>query len=472
MDDISIIIAIIVVICWGGIPFLIWLYAIYEKRNEDFWRVKEALAQGKNVFITGGAGTGKSFMIKRLLKHYKGLNGCVTSTTGISALNIDGVTIHSWCDIATGNEKANYYVEKIKDKKNKTVYRKIKFSKMLAIDEISMLCSRHFELINSVIQAIRGNNKPFGGIQLIVIGDFCQLPAVKSMPKYCFKTQLWNDCKFEKIILTKVWRQKDKDFIDILNKLRFVNTEEEKNEIKEYFKDNIIFYKNRTPQQKQLMHIFGYKYKVSNHNKKRLKELDGEQKIFTAEDYVANIEYNGNERKLTKSINASINDIEKLNDKLRAPENLEIKKFCRVMLIYNIDVESGLANGSMGTVVDFDNDTITVDFDNKKTGVRTISKIEFELPYDVSQSLVRKQYPIMLAYAINVHKAQGLTLDSAVVDINSCWDEAGMVYTALSRVKTKENLYILNSIDTSIFVSDKDAVKISQNLPEFANERK
>ena len=463
MDDVGIIIAIIAVICWCGIPFLICLYAIYKKRNEDFLRVKEALAQGKNVFITGGAGTGKSFMIKRLLKHYKELNGCVTSTTGISALNIDGVTIHSWSGIGKGDNKANYYVEKIKDKKNKTIYRKIKFCKMFVIDEISMLRSKDFELINSVIQAIRGNNKPFGGIQLIVTGDFCQLPAVRSMPKYCFKTQLWNDCQFEKIILTKVWRQKDKAFIDILNKLRFVNGKKETNEIATYFKDNIIFAKNRTPQQKQLMHIYGHKDMVSNHNQEILQELDGDEKIFTSEDYIADVEYDNDIRILKRTEQAlESKDVNQLHTTLRAPKELVIKKNCRVMLIYNVDVKNGLANGSMGTVVDFDNDTITVDFDNKKAGVRTISKIEFEMPYDVSQSIVRKQYPIMLAYAINVHKAQGLTLDSAVVDIADCWDTAGMVYTALSRVKTKENLYILNSIDTSIFVSDKDAVEISK----------
>ena len=465
MDDATVIVAPITFICWGGIPFLIWLYAIYKKCNEDFWRVKNALNKGKNVFITGGAGTGKSFMIKKLLKHYKYLDGCVTSTTGISAINIDGVTIHSWCGVGCGNKDASYYANKIRE--NKPIYEKIKRAKMLIIDEISMLKDDVFKLIDEVLKEIKNSDLPFGGIQLTVIGDFCQLPPVVTdkadkSKHFCFQTELWDDCKFEKIILTKVWRQKDKDFIDILNKLRFVDTEEEKKEIENYLKNNIIFTKNRTPQQKQLIHIFANNTRVSNHNNSRLRELDGSIQIFNAEDYIANIEYDNNEWKLTKCAITSKSDIDKLDSNLRAVKQLTIKKKCRVMLIYNVDVKNGLANGAMGTVIDYNNDTITVNFDNRKAGIRIIKKIKFELPYDVSQSLVREQFPIILAYAITVHKSQGLTLDSAIVDVNSCWDEVGMAYTALSRVKTKENLFILNSIDTSKFVSYKDAVEISK----------
>ncbi len=343
---------------------------------------------------------------------------------------------------------------------------------MLVIDEISMLRDDIFVLISDVLKLVRKNDLPFGGIQLIVIGDFCQLPPVSTdnQKHFCFLTELWNECNFEKIVLNKVYRQKDKEFIEILNKLRFANNQQETINIASFLKGNIIMSANRTSEEKQTLHIFAHNKRVTLHNKKRLNDLSTQTFNFKSDDYIANIEYVDNKKTLVRTdIKISKNDKNHLDTEMRAEELLTLKVGCRVMLIYNLDVSNGLVNGALGTVLGFQEqehenikiEYIQVKFDNKKAGIRLIPRFEFETQYDTAQSLIRKQFPLVLAYAITIHKVQGLTLSQAIVDISGCW-ETGQAYVALSRVQTKENLKILNSINPNKFFADINAIEISK----------
>ena len=173
----------------------------------------------RNIFITGGAGTGKSYLLQQIKKQYPSL--ILTSTTGVSAININGQTIHSWSGIGIANQTINTTVNKIKN--NKVTYKQIVMCEMLAIDEISMLDSETMKYIDTVLRKVREKNLPFGGIQTILIGDFFQLPPVKKNLKdsdFCFNSQTWKELNLAPVVLKEVKRQTDKEFINMLNNLR------------------------------------------------------------------------------------------------------------------------------------------------------------------------------------------------------------------------------------------------------------
>lgn len=463
-------VVIVCILCFWGFDVLL---CIVEKiRNKDLYKVVKLLKQGRNVFITGGAGTGKSYMLKKLGGFFPELKSSRTATTGVAALNIDGVTIHSWTGIGIGKTLPESIVKRINSRE--VLKKRIQNAKMLIIDEISMLQDETFILIDEVMKKVRDNSLPFGGIQLIVVGDFCQLPPVTTDKDthFCFCTDLWKECNFEKVVLTKIYRQEDKKFAEMLNKLRFALGKEESVQIAEYFRNNVIKHSDRTTKQKQWLHIYPYNKAVFNHNQKRLKELEGKEKVFKSDDFIADVVYKDNDEKELVKTDKKIpkEDKEKFDNELKAEENLVLKRNCRVMLIYNLQVDAGLVNGALGTVVDFIKkrdvdgefyEYIKVRFDNKKAGEQLISKFLFEVPYNSDQSLVRKQFPLILAYSMTIHKVQGLTLSEAVVSLSGCW-ENGQAYVALSRVRTSQKLKILNSIKPEYLLANPDAVRFSK----------
>lgn len=423
---------------------------------------------------------GKSYLLNQLKKHY-GDDLKITSTTGVSAYNIDGQTIHSFAGIYKNKIYLSFPDTKRKLTKN------LKDCRILAIDEISMLHKETLDSLNNAFKEITGNrNKPFGGIQMIFIGDFFQLPPVPQKTnrysksknaEYCFKSYAWDAGNFITLDLQEVKRQSDKKFISALNKVRTGNiTQDVKDLFEEREKKFDIKADSKT------LCIFSKKEKMNKHNDNMLKEDDncsGAKSTYTATDYYCETIDKEKQEFIIPVVKKD--DIENkeyiiakaiLERECRYPKEINIRNGCRVMLLKNIDQAKGLVNGSCGVVKSHSDDEVVIKFDKVKEE-QVIKKDSFYFQYRyiedektgqvIKNGVKRVQFPLQLAYAITIHKSQGMTFDELVVDLENVFDK-GMSYVALSRNRTLENLYIRH------FKSEE--IKTSQEVIDFYNNLK
>jgi ATP-dependent DNA helicase PIF1 len=400
-------------------------------------QIFESYLNEENVFITGPGGTGKTYAIKQIYEHAISNNRqiCVTALTGVASVLLDcnATTIHSWSGIGISNKPETQIINKI----NKSKFYKHNWENtdILIIDEISMMSCKLFELLNKIGQVIRSNKKPFGGIQIIFSGDFFQLPPVKETI-FCFESELFNNT-FDKIInLTKVFRQNDNTYkklllnmrkgliskksIELLNSkmidenfdknttniTRLVPTKNKALEINSYFINNI----------KDKKYIYKRTYKENSENLSKIEKI----KLGLMSEIEKESEYNY------------------IKESTLTEENLVLKKCAYVMCIANLDLGLGIANGTTGIVVDFTPEKLPiVQFDKHKI---VIGKKEWKSENVPGISVF--QIPLILAWGITIHKAQGLTLDKAIVDIGKDLFEAGQMYVALSRIKSLDGVYL------------------------------
>ncbi len=441
-------------------------------------KINDFLRNGDNVFVTGHAGTGKSYILRKLKEKYK-KNLTITSTTGIAAVNVKGQTLHSWAGVGLCRNTIAATVEKIKTRS--TQCRQIKNCKMLAIDEISMLNVETFEYVNEVLKQIRENDAPFGGIQVIFIGDFFQLPPVEKgdvgadgqkgsaatgrngqrltnidadsiKRKYCFETGLWQDLNLKNVVLKKNYRQNEEKFINALSNMRINRLNDE--DIELFSTRSVTSDTSGT----NILHIFSTNEEANNYNSVKFNALERKVTVFNSKDGV----YRGKELVFEDFNQREEMILEIFNKSCRADKEIALKIGCKVMLLVNMDFDKGLINGACGTVQKFNNDTINITFDN---GVNAnIPLHEFEYYYNDAVVAVRRQYPLKLAYGITIHKSQGMTLNKLVVDCKRIF-ERGQVYVAMSRVKSLDGLY-LKSFDPEKVLCDEKVAEFYEQLEE------
>jgi len=384
--------------------------------NKDQQDACLKILDGKNVLLTGYAGTGKSFILKKIVDYFKERKTVIgiTATTGISAIGINGRTIHSLLGLGLGTKTANELFI-YNRKRNPKLIKYIKNLRVLIIDEISMLDDRLFEKISEYLCLIRNSfsGEVFGGIQLILCGDFCQLPPVSG--DYCFKSTIWSISNIEIVQLTIPMRQsEDAEFFEILNAVRWGNCSPEILMRLKALKDT-EYLDGIEP---TVLHSKNIDVDFINVNK--LEELvDGGAEIVKYE------------------LKTSRNTLAKTwAESLKIPEVLDLCIGVQVMLSVNLSIERGLVNGSRGVVVKLDKTIVEVKFQNGLTEPITYFQKEDEDIKDLWISYI----PLKLAYAISIHKSQSMTLDAVEMDLGLSIFSEGQAYTALSRARNLKSI--------------------------------
>ena len=413
--------------------------------NEEYQKVLTLLLNGENVFLTGYAGTGKSYILNKLKEKFK-KKLTITSTTGIAAVNVKGQTIHSWAGVGLCKNPVNKTIDKIKTRPS--VLKQILNCKILAVDEISMLNTETFEYIDQVLKTIRDSFKPFGGIQVIFIGDFYQLPPVETENaierSFCFESPLWKDFNLKNVVLKRNYRQSEEKFIKALNDMRINSLNNGDIELLKSRETNLDTFET------DILHIFSTNEEANRYNEAKFNMINEPVRIFEAEDGI----YRGSKPIYDGFTENENYVLEIFGKNCRAEKQIALKLGARVMLLVNMDFNKGLINGSCGKIIEFKENTITVKFDNGVTS--SIPKHKFEYYYHDKIAAERTQYPLRLAYGITIHKSQGMTLDKLVVDCSRIF-ERGQVYVAMSRVRTIDGLYIKSFSKDKVMVDEKVA---------------
>lgn len=412
-----------------------------EKQNYAY----NLMAQGTNIFITGPGGVGKTALIKLFTKVYsKSKIIAVTSTTGTSALLINGTTIHSYLGIGFGTNTVESITNKIKSMP--WLRKRWTSLECLIIDEISMMNPDLFDKIEQIARILRKSKAPFGGIQLILSGDFCQLPVVGN-DKFCFEADSWNFCIQKTIYLTQIIRQNDTIFQNVLNNIRIGNiTDKIKTILNNRLNANLSNDFGILPTK-----LYSTNIDVDRINNIELDKLAAKDLTFY-------------EYEMDTHVNAKVTNragvIEKFKKSCNAPEILQLCVGAQVMLLKNLDLTNGLANGSRGIVIGFTQDLPVVKFLNGEE--RIIDMEIWEVIENDKPVLSAKQIPLKIAYAISIHKSQGCSLDFAEIDLSNIF-EYGQAYVALSRVKSLQGLSIIG-VDYKNICAHPKALEFYSNI--------
>jgi ATP-dependent DNA helicase PIF1 len=422
--------------------------------------------QGNNIFITGPGGSGKSEIIRMIYKHaysrFKDIQ--VTALTGCASilLNCKAKTLHSWAGIGLGNGTVEQLITKIK--KNKFQRAVWQETDILVVDEVSMLSLKLFNMLNDIGKVIRGNQKPFGGIQLIFSGDFYQLPPVGDQlepdtQRFCFESDDWNsvfhrDCQIE---LKKIFRQTDEIYSTILNQIR-------EGRIKRRSNDLLLEYVGREIDPKLISEptkLYPTKNKVEQINIYKMSALHSEEKEYKLK-YLKDVEMTKGEKEIRRQYTERDIQIELdfLAGNLMCEKDMKVKIGAQVMCIINIKSESGdilICNGSQGIIKEFCEVTgcPKVKYNN---GIEMVMTRHVWVS-DKIPGIGVSQVPLILSWALTIHKSQGATLDAAEIDVGSGIFECGQTYVALSRVKSLNGLYL-----TSF---DAKRIRIHKKVKEY-----
>ncbi len=403
------------------------------------------LKAGKNVFLTGSAGTGKTFVLNSFIKYlnkYK-IPLAVTASTGIASTHIKGQTIHSWIGMGIKDQMSLKELHKLGS--NKALKRKIEKVKVLIIDEISMLHKKQLELVDQILQFIKDNNKAFGGIQIVLSGDFFQLPPVGngyelSRDKFAFMSEAWLNADLNICYLTQQFRQNNDQLSTILDEIRA-------NQISEESKDHLKVAMSSGNELNNPIRLYTHNADVDRINQIELDKIDLPAKNFWA---------------TTKGKKELVDTLKK---SVIVNEKLSLKIGAKVMFVKN-NTEKGYINGTLGIVKEYSEIGFPI---IKTSGGKEIiaTTEEWSIDNETGVSIASfTQIPLRLAWAITIHKSQGMTLDEVELDLQKTF-EKGQGYVALSRLRTIEKLNLLGYNDLALNV-DNLALKADARFQELS----
>lgn len=451
----------------------------------------DILKLGHNVYLTGPAGSGKTYLLKKYISYLREnkIPVGITASTGIAATHMGGITIHSWSGMGIKDEMTQDDIVNLL--KKRYLHKHLKKTKVLIIDEVSMLHANQLDLVDRICKVFRGNNNPFGGIQIIMCGDFFQLPPVRKNPKFEIRNSkqtqnindqntklfehsnfehseivsdfdihisdlkydfvyysfIWNEMSLKVCYLDEQHRQDDRALLSILNDIR-------NNEVNEM---TVEYLSERLDKEVQgyskPTRLFTHNVDVDAINNKHLAELSGEEHGYL-------MDWRGN-----------FQIVETLKKNCLAPEKLILKKNAQVMFIKN-NFEQGYVNGTLGEVIGFiDNVPKVRTFDGLEI---TVGKASWEVMEEDTALAAINQVPLRLAWAITVHKSQGMTLDAAEVDLSRSF-VPGMGYVALSRVRSLSGLKLMGmnqmalQINPDVVEMDKHFIGLSFEAVQYLN---
>ena len=408
------------------------------------------LKAGENVFLTGSAGAGKTYTLNQYINYLKArkVTVTITASTGIAATHMNGMTIHTWAGIGIKDAISEDELKRMKERKY--LKEHLENAQVLIIDEISMLHAKQLNLVNKVLKYFKESEEPFGGIQVIAAGDFFQLPPVgkkeeRNRDKFCFMSDAWVEAKFRVCYLTEQHRQGNDYLNDILNAIRAQNISPEHIQALKQTRDQGIG--------DIFTRLYTHNMDVDSINFKHLNEIDQESRQFDAQ-------CDGNDKL-----------IETLKSSVRAPENLTLKKHAKVMFVKN-NFDLGYINGSLGEVIAFEEDDEYGVLPKVKLTDGTTLTVEPEtwsVDNDEGKTIASfQQIPLRLAWAITIHKSQGMTLETAEINLANTF-EKGQGYVALSRLKTLNGLKLLGLNDQALEL-DSLAIKADRRFQELSAE--
>ena len=402
--------------------------------------------------MTGAAGSGKTHTLREYISYLRGINAsvAVTASTGIAATHMGGVTIHSWSGIGIKDFLHPYEIETIIEKSY--IRNRLRNTSVLIIDEVSMLHHFRLDIIDEILKQARVSTEPFGGMQVVLCGDFFQLPPIgkrkeseqddessaafafdksfseprEARKKFAYHARSWDNLGLKVCYLLEQHRQEDQKYLKVLNAIRDNTVEDEIIEILNE-RTNVVISNTASPTR-----LYSHNVDVDAENERELKKLPGE--IFSYE-----MESRG-KRPLVESLKKSC----------LAPETLRLKKGAKVMFVKN-NFDEGFVNGTQGVVEFLNHETIMV----KASSGRVIN-VPFEswrIDEDGKAKAEIAQYPLRLAWAITVHKSQGMSLEAAEIDLRDCF-EKGMGYVALSRVRSLSGLSLKGFNNIALCVDD------------------
>jgi ATP-dependent DNA helicase PIF1 len=493
--------------------------------NEGQKSAFELASAGHNLFITGAAGTGKSFLLKHIIKRLRLIRTvAVTASTGTAAFLIQGVTLHSWFSMGLAKEPTDVIIQRLK--RYGTCSENIRKTQTLIIDEISQVRGEFLDKINVVAQHVRKNTLPFGGIQVIFCGDFAQLPPVMTLDierelegslnpgaltnepppiDYAFKSEAWRGMNLRVCYLKEVMRQKeDQTFIDILNNIREGRVTDGD------FQPLLACIGRRfaSSDGDNSNNIFPTRLVPTNADAERINRsfyssIDSEEHVYYASFTIKKNRRN----RANQDVQTSVVDrmMEYTKNHSTMEPNLRLKVGTRVILTQNVNVKLGLYNGAQGIVEEFiqlmDAGELGIPVvsatenkapvqegsyevesrENPKTSSQTVPVIRFihsngrfvltpstlttrsDFNDEPNYIINMNQYPLKHAWALTIHKSQGMTLERAQIDAGRFIFCPGQTYTALSRVRSLEGLSLID-FDPNRVLVDPSVVEFYQTI--------
>jgi ATP-dependent DNA helicase PIF1 len=407
----------------------------------------------RNIFISGAGGTGKSYMLKEIINEArdKGIVCEMTAATGVAAVNVSGTTLHRFFGVGLCTGDIEYIIGKVK--KNRDALMRIMNTKLLFIDEISMIGDKLFAKLDLVAKHYRKSREPFGGMRLVVSGDFLQLCPIEE--GWVFESKVWKLLNFKTCFMFVPRRFTDKDFYHMLMRAREGKLiQEDLRKIKTRVDAYNRYTKEKKPEAVKPTILSALRIEVEEINKQEMEKLASNAKNYTAIDTFVPIQNTARPAHYRQQLD------------YMAPKVLSLKVDAQVMITWNLNVKEELCNGTRAVVKELCENTVTILTRNGQSVI--LERNVFPLK-DKNAKVSRSQFPLMLAFAGTIHKAQGSTLDFCVVDLGPDVFAPGQGYVALSRARSWDSL-LISSFTCKSIKADQKALDFITKLEDECEE--